>query len=157
MNYQLFIPVIVTALTASTAILGFLWQRQTERIKIIENQLSQNKYKAYGELVTIFYDILKDVKNKKDTNNKDLMVKLINSKKDLFIYGSDTVFKKLNIWLTYSSTHEGDPKHMNYFLDLMLEIRKDMGHKETKLTHRDIMISLIQNEKEYDTFKELLK
>ena len=157
MNYISFIPILVTLLTASTAIFGFLWQRQTEKIKIIENQVSQNKYKAYSELVSIFYDILKDVKHNKTTNNNELVSKMINSKKDLFIYGSDAVFQKLNNWLIYSSLHPNDPKHLNYFLDLMLEIRKDMGQKGTKLTSKDILISLIQNEQEYEKFSQLLR
>jgi uncharacterized BrkB/YihY/UPF0761 family membrane protein len=62
MNYLPFIQILVPILTFLIAIFGFLWHRQTEKIKIIENQISQNKYKAYGELVSIFYDILKDVK-----------------------------------------------------------------------------------------------
>ncbi len=150
MNYLPFIQILVPILTFLTAIFGFLWHRQTEKIKIIENQISQNKYKAYGELVSIFYDILKDVKQNKTTNNNELVSKIINSKKDLFIYGSDTVFKKFNTWLIYSSAHPNDPKQLKYFLELMLEIRKDIGQKNTILTNKDILISLTQNEQDYE-------
>lgn len=144
------LPVIVGILAASTALFGFLWQRQTERLKIIEQQLSQNKYKAYSELVAIFYDLLKDIKSNKESDNNDLMNRLINSKKDLFIYGSDTVFKKYVAWLTYISTNPNDNRHLKLFLQMLVEIRKDMGNKKTKLTPKDIMISLMQNEKEYE-------
>ena len=93
MNYISFIPILVTLLTASTAIFGFLWQRQTEKIKIIENQVSQNKYKAYSELVSIFYDILKDVKHNKTTNNNELVSKMINSKRIYLYMGQMLYFK----------------------------------------------------------------
>ena len=151
-----FLPVILAVLTTSTALFGFLWQRQTERLKIVEQQISLSKYQAYGSLVAIFYDMLKDIKAKKETNNTDLMNRLMNSKKDLFIYGSDKVFKKFVVWLTYTSTNPNDNGHLKLFLQMLIEIRKDMGNKNTKLTPRDIMLSLMQNEKEYEQIKPFI-
>lgn len=160
MNFQSLLPIlpiIVVILTTSTALLGFLLQRQTERLKIVEQQLSQSKYKAYGELVSIFYDMLKDVKSNKKTDENDLMARLINSKKDLFIYGSDKVFKKFVDWLTYTNANPGDNRHFKMFLQMLIEIRKDMGNKNTKITPKDIMISLMQDEKEYIIIKNYIE
>lgn len=39
---------------------------------------------------------------------------------------------------------------------MLVEIRKDMGNKKTKLTPKDIMISLMQNEKEYEQVKSFI-
>lgn len=74
-------------------ILSLIIQRKTEKIKITESQLSEKKYIAYANLVSMFYNILKDVKNKNETNGKATMERMIEAKKDLFIYGSDEVFK----------------------------------------------------------------
>ena len=46
------------------AFMGWVMQRKTERIKIMENQLSENKYKAYADMVGLFFSILKDKKEK---------------------------------------------------------------------------------------------
>ena len=129
-------------------------QRKTERIKIIENQLSEKKYKAYSELVAIFYNIFKDTKNNKPTNNENLTSQLIDVKKDLFIYGSYEVFRKFTNWLSFSTENQNNLNHMNYFLDLMLEIRKDMGKKKTLLTKHEIMLNLIQDKKVLDEFSK---
>ena len=46
------------------AFMGWVMQRKTERIKIMENQLSENKNKAYADMVGLFFSILKDKKEK---------------------------------------------------------------------------------------------
>ena len=48
------LPIICT-------ILGWVIYRKTERIKIMENQLSDKKYKAYADVVSVFFGILKAI------------------------------------------------------------------------------------------------
>lgn len=154
MDQQTTISILISLLTISSGIFIVVLQRKTERIKIIENQLSEKKYKAYSELVAIFYNIFKDTKNNKPTNNENLTSQLIDVKKDLFIYGSYEVFRKFTNWLSFSTENQNNLNHMNYFLDLMLEIRKDMGKKKTLLTKHEIMLNLIQDKKVLDEFSK---
>jgi hypothetical protein len=95
----------------------------------------------------MFYDILKDVKNNKNTNQKIAMEKMIECKRDIFSYGSNKIFKSFNAYLI-SSTKENS--NMSYFLDLMLEIRKDIRNDKTILTKRDLLVNLTQNEEGID-------
>ena len=69
----------------------------------MENQLSDKKYKAYADVVSVFFGILKDTKNDKRVADKSIMDKMIDSKKDIFMYGSDAVFYAFNSFLTKSS------------------------------------------------------
>ena len=88
---------IVSAVaTLACALMAALLHRKTERIKIMENQLSDKKYEAYADLVGMFYDVLKDVKESKTTNPKRMQARMMDSKKDTFMYGSDKVFKAFN-------------------------------------------------------------
>lgn len=152
---------IITILGFLIIILGWIVHRKTERIKIIENQLSERKYQAYADMVALFYSILKDTKSKKNTNQKGMMEKMIDSKRDILMYGSDEVFCKFNKWLCASNESEfvnEDKKlyHMKYFLEFILAIRKDMQGYKSKITEREILINLVQNEKEVDKLlKEL--
>lgn len=158
MNYELSLNSILLAVFAiCSATLGILLQRKTERIKIIENQLSQKKYDAYADLVAIFYDLIKDTKGNTKKNENDLATRIIDAKKNLFFYGSDEVFKKFSAWLVYSNKSQGDIRHIHYFLEMMILIRKDMGNKRTKLIEKDILISLTQSEEEYKKIIELTK
>jgi hypothetical protein len=157
MNYQIIITAILGILTTTTTISVVMLQRKTERLKIIESQLSQNKYKAYGELVAIFYDLLNEIKLDQKSSNEMIRTRLINSKKDVFIYGSDLVFKKFVEWLAYTTANPEDSKHFKLFMIMMIEIRKDMGNLKTKITPKDIMMSLLQNEKEYELIKHFVE
>jgi len=155
MELQTIITILISLLTISSTLFVVILQRKTEKIKIIESQLSQNKYKAYYEVVNIFYEIFKNVKNDKRLNEKDLQSKLIDAKKNLFIYGSDKVFEKFTIWLTESTSNNDQLENMKYFLDLMLEIRKDMHHNKTFITKSDIMLNLIQDRIVHKEFEKI--
>ena len=151
------IEFIIPILGLLIIILGWIVHRKTERIKIIENQLSEKKYKAYADIVALFYNILKDVKNNKNTNHKNTMGKMIDYKRDILMYGSDDVFCKFNKWLCACNESEvvnDDEKlyNMKYFLEFILAIRKDMQGNKSKITEREILINLTQNEKDVDMY-----
>lgn len=155
------IETVISIFGLVVIILGWTVHRKTEQIKIMENQLSEKKYKAYADIVTVFYGILKDVKSNKNESHTKMMGKMIDSKRDILMYGSDEVIRKFNKWLCISQKSEigddGNPlSHMRFFLEFILEIRKDMQGGKTKITEREILINLVQNEKEVDKFlKEL--
>lgn len=150
--------IIIFIFSSIVIFLGWIVHRKTEQIKIIENQLSERKYKAYADMVALFYSFLKDKKNNKTTNQKMMVGKMMDSKRDILMYGSDEVFCKFNKWLVISmeSENENNLNHMKYFLEFILAIRKDMQGSKTKITEREILINLLQNEKEVDKLlKEL--
>lgn len=152
MDSEIILGGISIFLTVVIAILGWIMQRKIEQIKIMENQLSDKKYNAYADLVGIFFSILKDVKKEKDTNQKVLMDKMLESKKNIFMYGSDKVIMAFSEWLCSSTTGENNEQQMNKFLELMIEIRKDMCGRSSKITKYDLLLNLIQNPKEVDDF-----
>jgi len=146
----------VIAIIASIlcAVLGFLLQRKTERIKIMEKQLSEKRYAAYAKLYDFFYELLKDQHKAKNVN-ENMSNKLMDAKKELIMYGSDEVIFALNKYLS-SLSEENSLAQFNYFLDLMVLIRKDMCGK-TKVNRDDILLNIMQNKKELQQFKEYCK
>lgn len=154
MESNTIISILISLLTVSSTLFVVILQRKTEKLKIIENQLSENKYKAYIDLVEVFYDILKDVKNKKETDSNVVGNRIFDAKKDIFMFGSDAVFKKFSAWLTFTSENPGDQRHLNLYLEMMLEIRKDM-HNKTNLSKNDIMQNVMQNRSELQGLQHL--
>ncbi len=130
------------------AFMGWVMQRKTERIKIMENQLSENKYKAYADMVGLFFSILKDAKRERKSNQEEMMDKMLESKKSIFMYGSDSVIKAFNKWLCSTTANEIQTTQLNAFLDFMIEIRKDMSGNSTKISKYDLLINLTQNKDE---------
>lgn len=143
-----FISIVVTLLCAY---LGALLHRKTERIKIMEGQLSEKRYSAYAKLYDFFYDMFKNSKDNKTINNREMRNRLLEAKKELIMYGTDEVVFALNNYLS-SLTEEDIYKQVDSFLDVMVLIRKDMCG-ETKINRDAILLNIMQDEKEFQKFK----
>ena len=143
-----FISIVVTLLCAY---LGALLHRKTERIKIMEGQLSEKRYSAYEKLYDFFYDMFKNSKDNKTINNREMRNRLLEAKKELIMYGTDEVVFALNSYLS-SLTEEDIYKQVDSFLDVMVLIRKDMCG-ETKINRDAILLNIMQDEKELQKFK----
>lgn len=151
MNEEYIISIILSIVIA---FMGWIMQRKTERIKIMENQLSEKKYAAYANMVGIFYSALKDIKKEKESNQKKIADEILESKKNIFMYGSDSVIKAFNKWLCSTSKNETQFIQLNAFLDFMIEMRKDMSGNSTNISKQDLLVNLIQNEDEVNNFLE---
>lgn len=138
--------------TILCVVLGDMLRRKTERIKIMEKQLSEKRYAAYANLYDFFYELLKDTRNDKAIKNAMMKNKLMDAKKELIMYGSDEVIFALNRYLS-SLSEENSYSQFNYFLDLMVLIRKDMCGK-TKVKREDILLNIMQNKKELKQFMD---
>lgn len=141
------ITILTIAVPAIVAMAGIVIAWQTEKLRTMREQLSEKKYKAYADAVTMFYSVLKDSKMNKTTNNNVLLQKMIEIKRDIFMYGSDKVFKAFNTWLL-STSKVDDKIQFGAFLDFVLEMRKDMCNNKTRLTKQDILLNLTQSEEE---------
>ena len=131
-----FIALLTVLVPAIVAIAGTVIAWQMEKLRTMREQLSEKKYKAYADAVKMFYAILKDSKAHMSTNNEKMMEKMIDIKRDIFMYGSDKVFKAFNTWLI-STMSTNDKKQFAAFLNFVLEMRKDLCNNKTKLTKYD--------------------
>ena len=95
----------------------------------------------------MFYSVLKDSRLHKQTNDNEMLEYMIDIKRDIFMYGSDKVFKAFNTWLL-AAKEDNNKEQFNFFLDFVLEMRRDMCNGKTKLTKHDILLNLTQSEEE---------
>lgn len=144
---------ISLAISLVCAYLGALLHRKTERIKIIEGQLSEKRYSAYAKLYDFFYEMFKNTKDNRNVNNKDMRNKLLDAKKELIMYGTDEVIFALNKYLSFL-TEANTYRQLDSFLDVMLLIRKDMCGK-TKINRDAILLNIMQDKKELQKFKDM--
>ena len=54
--------ILVAVMTLMTASFGFIIKEQREKLKTIQNQLSDKKYNLYNDIFTIFFDLIKGSK-----------------------------------------------------------------------------------------------
>ncbi len=130
-------------------------QHQKDRIKDIENQLSQKKHELYSELVYIIIDLISGPKMGKTISEKDILKRILNIKRDMFLYAPDSVFKKFTQWTLEIGKPNPGVDHFKTYFELMNLARKDMGKSSSKISLDDFMLFLMQNEEEYRLFKEI--
>lgn len=143
-NLTTILSVLVPAIVA---VAGIVIARQTEKLRAMREQLSEKKCNAYANAMMMFYSILKDSKLHRPTDNKAMMQNMIDTKKDIFMYGSDKVFKAFNKWLVVVFENNNKTQ-FDAFLEFVLEMRKDIFNGKTKLTKHDILLNLTQSEDE---------
>ena len=147
LSQETFNTLLTVSVPAIVTVAGIIIAWQTEKLRTMREQLSEKKYKAYADAVKMFYSILKDSKAHRSTNNEKMMEKMIDIKRDIFMYGSDKVFKAFNTWLI-STMSINDKKQFAAFLNFVLEMRKDLCNNKTKLTKYDILLNFTQSEEE---------
>lgn len=147
MSQENIIAILSVLISAIVTVAGIVIARQSEKLRAMREQLSEKKCNAYADAMMMFYSILKDSKLRRPTDNKAMMQKMIDTKKDIFMYGSDKVFRAFNKWLVVA--YENNNKtQFDAFLEFVLEMRKDMFSGNTKLTKHDILLNLTQSEDE---------
>lgn len=147
MSHENIIALLSILISAIVTIAGIVIAWQMEKLRTMREQLSEKKYNAYADAVKMFYSVLKDSKTNKKTNIDAMMSKMIDIKRDIFMYGSDKVFRAFNLWL-FSTTRNDDKAQFSAFLDFVLEMRKDLCNDKTRLTKHDILLNLTQSEEE---------
>ena len=144
---ELIITILTVAVPAVVTIAGIIIAWQTEKLRAMREQLSEKKCKAYADAMMIFYSVLKDSQLHRPTDNKAMMQKMIDTKKDIFMYGSDKVFRSFNKWLVVAFENN-NKNQFDAFMEFVLEMRKDIFNGKTKLTKHDILLNLTQSEEE---------
>ena len=147
---------LVALLSITATAFGYIIKEQREKIKIIQNQLSEKKYLVYHEIYSVLFDLFKAQKGLDSNIKYDLAGKLMDIKKNLFIYAPDHIVKKFLDWNYAVNENEGNMKHILIYLELFKLIRVDMGNKSTKISGMEILRSIMKNEEEFEKFKLML-
>ncbi|MGD1318188.1 hypothetical protein [Chryseobacterium sp. 2R14A] len=129
-------------------------QFQKDKIKNIETQLSEKKFQIYSELVYIIFDTMHGDKIGKKVTDKELLKRILDIKKNMFLYASDEMFQSFKEWtLELQRPENNGVDHFKKYFELMKLVRKDMGQSNSKISLDDFMIYIMQNEEEYKKFK----
>ncbi len=147
---ELFTQIAVPILLLILGGIGWLYRHEKERRLQIEKQLSDRKYDVYIKLLTVFFDILKQVKKGQPTNASKLINKMLDIKKELIIFGNDNVLFAFFGWEKDSQTKS----NLKALAKLIIEVRKDMGNPKTAVTTQDFLKSLVSTEQDFNELKE---
>lgn len=147
---ELFSQIAVPILLLILGGIGWLYRHEKERRLQIEKQLSDRKYEVYIKLLTVFFDILKQVKKGQPTNALKLIDKMLDIKKELIIFGNDNVLFAFFKWEKDSQTRG----NLKALAELIIEVRRDMGNPKTEVTTQHFLKSLVLTEQDFNELKE---
>ena len=151
------VPILTSFAAIIAAAVTCKWQMQTEMRKILENYVSDKKYKAYYNAVNLFYTIMNDNKKEKPKGCTSSPIKfedILNVKQDLFVYGSDESFRDFTKFLC-ASTDNQQVDIFTPYLNFMLIVRKEISGGKSTITTDDILLNLMQSSKELQRYHEL--
>lgn len=147
---------IAALFAAIVAILLYFLKKKDDELTLIRNKISEEKYKTYFAIISLFFDLLKQNKGLVTIKEGELAARYIDIKKNLLLLGSDDIIKKFS---EFDKGVASDNLHaihkIKNWLDLFILIRKDSGNPKTTLTIDDILKSLME-EADYVDVKELL-
>lgn len=133
--------------------LSYIIKNQYEKIKEIKSQLSEKKYDLYLKIYSVFFELVeKKSKNKNPEKKIENLVSEI--KKEMFIYAPDNIVKNFLEWNNNDLNEENTLKRLDFFNELLILIRKDMGNPKSKITKDDLIRSVLSSKEEFLKFKE---
>ena len=153
-SWSSWLPIIIPPLLmAFGGIVSWIIKSRTEELKATEERLRQERVKVYTEILSPYIQILSDPSGpmtaRAGTKIASLDYKRIGF--ELALLGDDEVVRAWSNLLQYFYTHGESQRDFREALRLLgrmlLEIRRSLGNKRTKLTEFDMLRWLIKDTK----------
>lgn len=145
------LKILLAIFSTSTLIFATWLKIQSDKIRDIKSKLSDKKYQTYHEILAILFDLINQTKGLKSVSEDEVLLRIIDVKRDLVLYGNDKMINKFFEW-------EDNQLKRAYRLwnwaELAAIARKDMGNRWTKVNADKILRSLFDNKQEYEDFKK---
>jgi hypothetical protein len=142
-NPTLAVGVVAAVSTIAVSITSLIFSKYFERKSEIRNEHRQRKTPIYEELIAFIFKILKSVKtNEPMPTEKEIVDFMFDFNQKLIIWGSDEVVTAFSKYRTSVS----DPDLIMFAVeDLLLAIRKDLGHNNKNLSNGRLLSIFIDN------------
>ncbi len=137
----------VAIITSALAGIGWLFKNEKEKRHDVEKQLSEKKYEVYIAAIELFAYWVNCSRLNIAPDLNETADRVISISKELIIYGSDPVLKKFSFYRQNVSPQE-PIKALKLYYDVMIEIRRDMGHRKTIANEDDLLGMFISDYKE---------
>ncbi|GAI29873.1 unnamed protein product [marine sediment metagenome] len=141
-----------TLLMLIGGILSWLIKSRSEELKATEKRLLEERRKVYLEIVDPYISLFCDPtgKGKQEALRKITSYKYRKSAFELNFFGSDKVVFAYNSLLQYAYKVDQESElssriFLPIFGKFLLEIRKSLGNKKSKLSDVDMLRSMIKN------------
>lgn len=141
-NPTLAVGVVAAVATTSVSILSLVVTKYFEIRSSVNNEHIKKKIPIYEELIGFIFKLLKSVKTETALDEKEILDSVFDLNQKLTIWGSDEVITAFSNYR--ASIH--DPLLILLAVEnLMLAIRKDIGHKNKNLNNGRLLSIFIND------------
>ena len=142
-----------TLLMVLGGIITWFIKSRIEELRAIEEKLREERRNIYAQILDPYIHLFADIKKGKGPDEALKRVTSYDYRKtafDLNLFGSDEVIWAFNNLMEHTyeaeATGKQDPKKMiSLWGKLLLEIRKSLGNKKTKLNEVDMLRAMIKD------------
>lgn len=138
------VAILTAATTVLVATLTVVLGKFYERKKDIEAHYRQKKTEIYDEFLCEFFKIFHSDKDDNE-ENPELVSFLREWQRKMILWGGQDVLSKYISWMGHLKKGIPDAKTMFMMEEFFLEIRKDLGHKNSKLVKGTFIHLILQN------------
>lgn len=146
---------------AVTVIAAGIWSHYSSRRRDINSRHFIEKKNAYMHLIDLIFDLFESTKNDKEIPEKEIEKRLFKFKKELMVWGDQTVIEKLAEYENKMAEPKinSDPSEQLLTVDDLLRvIRSDLGHNDSELRRGSLVgMLLIANDREKLILQKFLK
>ena len=145
---------IIAGLTAVTvSIVSLVLSKYYERKAVVRNEHREKKVPIYEKSINFWFKVLMSEKAGETPPSEQEIIKFLTEfTQDLIVWGSDSVLKSFTAFRETLIAFDGkEPpiEGMILFEKYMLEVRKDLGHKNKNLKKGDILALFINDIRTY--------
>lgn len=145
------LKILLAIFSTSTVIFATWLKIQSDKIRDIKSKLSDKKYQAYHEILSILFDLINQTKKLTSVSEDEVLLRIMNVKRDLILYGNDKMIAKFFEW---EDNQLKSAYRLWNWAELAAIARKDMGNRRTKVNADKILRSLFNNADDYVNFKK---
>ena len=147
-------PLILLLVAGIGSVVGWFFRSKFEESRAIQQKLNDERRKTYSEMLGPYIRILAEFEGKGPAQAIE-QIKSYDYRKtafDLVLFGSDSVVRAYNAFLQHGYKRQANENnkqsvavYMTLWGKLLLEIRRDVGNKDTKLDEYDMLRWLIRD------------
>lgn len=130
--------IVAASATVLVSVFSVLISKSLEQRATIAKEIREKKVPVYEELIKFVFKVLKATKAGSQLPEQEIIEFMIDFTQQLIVWGSDEVIAAFHRFRNLSNT--GDSKNVLFLVeDLLLAIRKDLGHKNQGLSQGKLL------------------
>lgn len=123
----------------SVAIVSYFTSKSVENRRAFESSIRKNKVELYDKYISFYFEVFSNEELGLRPTQEEMTKFIVNSNPAIVTYASNGVIKKMGKLRLNIMSNENTTNSLFLIEDIMVEMRKDLGHSRNGFKKGDIM------------------